>query len=461
MAQRTSAGPVPRAWIPIIFVAVALLLLLGTPLVVSREVRRIREDVIDLADQARLLVDKFQASFATELVVSAHASGLAADSSRQRAIALQSADERALDSITTRLGVDAVEGLVQLRTAERRWRETTSGAAPEDGAARAGESRVAGGREVIAAAESLQQVLIDLSTKSRARVRQLEQYDIVATLALTPIALIALAIVVGLERQIRAYATEAGDRAEKLARSVELRAALIHGVVHDIKNPLGAASGYADLLSEGFAGEMNEQQAEMIRRMKRLVGTAQGTAAELVDLARVDAGEYPIDRRETNVAATIRDIVDDHQSRATQKSIRLTFETPSDTVLAVTDPLRVRHIVENLLSNALKYTPERGAVRVVMTVDESVTTQRTVRIAVHDTGPGIPAEYRDRIFEAFFRVPSAEKSAPGSGMGLAISRRIARLLGGDITFDVADGNGSVFTLVLPVDQPPGTSGTLA
>ncbi len=456
MAQRTSARFVPRTWIPIVFVAVALLLLLGTPLVVSRHVRRLREDVIDVADQARLFVSEFQASFATELVVLTHASGPAADSSRQRAIAIQRADERALDSVTARLGGDAVERLVQLRTAEGRWREANADASP-DGAARATDARATDGREVIAAAESLQQYLVDVSVKARDRVRQLERFDIATTVALTPVALIALGIVVGLQRRMRAFATEADDRAAKLARSVELRAALIHGVVHDIKNPLGAASGYADLLGDGFAGPMNEQQTEMVRRMKRLVGTAQGTAAELVDLARVDAGEYPIDRHEANLAATVREIVDDYQARATQKSIQLTFETPSDTIIAVTDPLRVRHVVENLLSNALKYTPEHETVRVAITIDESVGTRRTARIAVHDTGPGIPPEYRDRIFEAFFRIPSAEKSAPGTGLGLAISRRIARLLGGDVTVEAADGRGSVFTLVLPLDPASGTN----
>jgi signal transduction histidine kinase len=432
--------------------------LLGTPLFVSRQVRRLREDAIDRADQARLLVSQFEASFATELVLSAHATGPAADTSRARAIARQQADERSLDSIATRLGVDAVERLVQLRTAERRWRESNPDSASQDGAARQ-TARAAGGREVIAAAESLQEYLVEVSTTARDRARQLEQFNVVATVALTPVALIALGIVVGLERKTRRFAFEANDRADKLARSVELRAALIHGVVHDIKNPLGAATGYADLLGEGFAGPMNDQQSEMVRRMKRLVGTAQGTAAELVDLARVDAGEYPIDRHEANIAATVHEIVDDYQARATQKSIQLTFETPSETIVAVTDPLRVRHIVENLLSNALKYTPERGAVRVVLTLDESVATRRTARIAVYDNGPGIPPEYRERIFEAFFRVPSAEKTVPGSGLGLAISRRIARLLGGDITVDPADGQGSVFTLVLPLDQPAGTNGT--
>jgi signal transduction histidine kinase len=442
---------VPRAWIPIVFVAVALLLLLITPVLVSQRVRLLRERTIDVADQARTLVSEFEASFAAELVAWAHETGPAADSNRQRAIAVQRAAELSLDSIVPSLGVEATERLVELRTAEGRWRELNANDEIRGGAP-PGNTRAADGREVIAAAESLHSYLVDVSTRSRDRARQLQGYNVIATVALTPVALIALAIVLRLQRRMLAFATEADDRAAKLARSAELRAALVHGVVHDIKNPLGAASGYADLLSEGFAGAMNDQQTEMVQRMKRLVGTAQGTASELVELARVDAGEFPIDRRESNIVGTVRDIVDDHRARATQKSILLTFETPTDTIRAVTDPLRVRHIVENLLSNAIKYTPERGVVRVSLTIDESVATKRTVRIDVADTGPGVPAEYRDRIFEAFFRLPSTETTVPGTGLGLAISRRIARLLGGDVTVDAVNGHGSVFTLVLPLDQ---------
>jgi len=118
----------------------------------------------------------------------------------------------------------------------------------------------------------------------------------------------------------------------------------------------------------------------------------------------------------------------------------------------------MRHIVENLLSNAIKYTPSNGVVRVAMTVDQSDEGRRMACITVSDTGPGIPAEFRERIFEAFFRIPSSEKVAPGSGLGLAISRRIARLLGGDLTVGAADGGGSAFTLALPIDSASGEKG---
>jgi len=450
----------PRAWVPLVFVAVALVLLLGTPLVVSRQVRKLREDVTDVADQARLLVSEFQASFATELVLSPGGPGRSGvdDSTRAAAIARERTDERELTPLVARLGPEAVDRLIELRSAEQRWRATNASEQRLQRSPLARDEWSEGGRDVIAAADSLHNYLFAVWTDGRQRVRRLEQVDVAAALALTPIALVALGIVVTLENRVRRYAAEADDRAEKLARSVEVRAALIHGVVHDIKNPLGAASGYADLLNDGFAGSMNDQQSEMIRRIKRLVGTAQSTASELVDLARVDAGEFPIERLHTDLAVTLREIVDDYQARATQKGISLALEMPGDGVPAVTDPLRMRHIVENLLSNAIKYTPSNGVVRVAMTVDQSDEGRRMACITVSDTGPGIPAELRERIFEAFFRIPSSEKVAPGSGLGLAISRRIARLLGGDLTVGAADGGGSAFTLALPIDSASGEKG---
>ena len=250
------------------------------------------------------------------------------------------------------------------------------------------------------------------------------------------IGLVAMAIVVALAR--------------KLERSTELRATLVNGVAHDVKNPLGAATGYAELLEEGVAGPLNEQQAEMVVRFKRLIGTAQQTVTELVDLARVDAGEYSIERRDTDLVATLRRIIDDHQSEAAQKSIALSLGPLEDSLWMKTDGNRLRHVVENLLSNALKYTPTGGVVDVALRVVDGAKPRAC--ISVRDNGPGIPVKARKHLFDPFYRVPSSEHRVRGSGLGLAISRRIARLLGGDLTVSDTPGGGSDFLLALPMDS---------
>src|SRR5262252_4275980 len=142
----------PRAWVPLVFVAVALVLLLGTPLVVSRRVRKLREDLIDVADQARLVVSDFEASFATELVLSPGGPGTPAtdDSSRVATIAAERHDANQLNALAARLGPDAVAHLIELRSAEQRWRATNASEQRLEGS-RARDAWTEGGHDVIAA----------------------------------------------------------------------------------------------------------------------------------------------------------------------------------------------------------------------------------------------------------------------------------------------------------------------
>jgi signal transduction histidine kinase len=443
----------PRAWLPLAFVVIALILLFATPLFVGYRVQNVRNNQFDVADQARVVVNDFEAAFATELIAlrANHGRTAATDSTTAAAIRMERLQERALDSLTAKLGPDAVERVVVLRAAEQRWREANYG--PNRASAQ-NENDGQNGLDVLASAESLDDYLLRVSDISRARVSRLERINVYSAAALAPIALIAVAVVFLLDRRMRAFAHEAHDRARKLQHSVELRAALLRGVTHDIKNPLGAASGYADLLQEGIAGPMNGQQTEMVRRLKRLVGTAQQTVTELLELARVGADEFLMESQDAEIVEMVRDVVNGYEAAATQKRIALTMHSSTDTLTLKTDAGRVRHVIENLLSNAIKYTPAGGAVHVGISDDRDDAGSLVVRVSVRDNGPGIAPDFREKIFEEFFRVPSADQTVPGTGLGLAISRRIARLLGGDITYSDAPEHGSIFTLVLPVVGPP-------
>jgi signal transduction histidine kinase len=452
----------PRAWLPLAFVVVALVALFVTPLVVGHRVQKVRDNLFDVADQARVVVNDFEAAFATELIALRTNSEpvVAMDSTAAAAMKMERAQERALDSLAARLGPEAVERVVVLRAAEQRWREANY---PRAKRLAAGERDGEDGLAVLSSAESLDDYLLQLSDVARAQVSRLELINVYSAAALAPIALVAVAVVFLLDRRMRVFAHEAEDRARKLQRSVELRAALMRGVTHDIKNPLGAASGYADLLEQGIAGAMNAQQTEMVRRFKRLVGTAQQTVTELLDLARVGGEDLVIDQRETDLVEVVREVVSGYEAAATQKKIALTMDWSAETIAVTTDPAHVRHVLENLLSNAIKYTPVGGAVEVDATVSSDDGDERMARVSVRDNGPGIAPAFRERIFEEFFRVPSTDSSAPGTGLGLAISRRIARLLGGDITYSDAPEHGSIFTFSLPLalDQSASEEGLAA
>lgn len=279
--------------------------------------------------------------------------------------------------------------------------------------------------------------------------------------------LVALYMAV-LNARIRTLATEAESRRAEIERAmrtteraIAARADLIRGFTHDVKNPLGVADGYAELLQLGLRGDLEPPQLETVRRIRGAITGAIEITNELLDLSRLESGGLEVRREPVDLPALVRDTVQLHARAASAAGLDLTFveaDKGKPRPSTYTDPHRVRQILQNLISNALKYTPPRGHVRV--RVDFPDTTDSPgpwARISVTDTGVGIPDGERDRIFDEFHRVPGT--AAGGHGLGLAISRRIARLLGGDVTVQSA-GEGSTFTLSLPVrhdvDVRPGS-----
>ncbi|HEX6589715.1 MAG TPA: PAS domain S-box protein [Longimicrobiales bacterium] len=254
---------------------------------------------------------------------------------------------------------------------------------------------------------------------------------------------------------------EAERRREEVQRVTESRERLMRGFSHDVKNPLGAADGYAQLLEEGIYGELTEKQTESIRRIRRSIDTALHLIHDLLELARAETGQLDIERIDTDVTQAACEVADDFRAQADAAGLKLRCEVP-DGLHAETDPTRVRQILANLLSNAVKYAPNAQASVTARVVASDTGAGRVPRIAlsVADTGPGIPAEKREAIFEEFTRLdPQAQT---GAGVGLAISRRIAQLMGGDLTVESEVGRGSTFTLWLPVTTSLyGSDGTSA
>jgi signal transduction histidine kinase len=138
--------------------------------------------------------------------------------------------------------------------------------------------------------------------------------------------------------------------------------------------------------------------------------------------------------------------VDDHRGSATEN--HLTVDFAGEPAPVVTDPRRARQVLGNLLSNAIKYTPPGGVIRVRVVHEQTGKAVPRVGVRVEDNGPGVPPELRARLFDEFFRVSAGESAAHGTGLGLAIARKIAHLLGGDVTFQPAEPHGAVFTFWL-------------
>jgi PAS domain S-box-containing protein len=215
-------------------------------------------------------------------------------------------------------------------------------------------------------------------------------------------------------------------------------------VSHELRTPLNAIAGYADLLAGRISGELNEAQGRHVERIKVGAGHLAHLIDEILSYARVEAGRESVRREASDVGSLARDAAVVIQPDATDKGLALEVEAPDRGPHLLTDAGKVRQILVNLLSNAVKYT-EAGAVRIVVRPDEGGAV-----VEVQDTGIGIPPEDRERIFDAFWQAESPNtRTVGGTGLGLSVSRRLARLLDGDLEVGSEVGEGSTFTLRIP------------
>lgn len=239
---------------------------------------------------------------------------------------------------------------------------------------------------------------------------------------------------------------------EEIRRLMEGRARLMRGFSHDVKNPLGAADGHLQLLRDGVLGDLPESQETSVWRAQRSVRRALDLIEDLLDFARTETEHIKVDWKPTEVRAVVLETVDEYRVKAEAKGLTVEAEIPERVPVIRSDAIRIHQILSNLLSNAVKYT-STGAVRVqVRTQDrgDGSHSGRWVAVDVSDTGPGISEEDQELLFQEFVRLGAQEEA--GMGVGLAISRRIADALGGEILVESEPGRGSTFTLRLPADR---------
>lgn len=422
-------------WTPLSFVILALVVLLVTPILIEQRVTEVRDRVNNGSERARVLLNDLEAGFASRLLRGALGAsdtvGVASDAQMRD-------DARELAGILQRLNPTLADDFDEIRTRIREWDIQPRGNINDS-------LTIMRAKDIFARAEKLDGSLAAASESGRAEARGIEQINVDLAVVLAPIALLAVVVVIWAGSRVVRFADAAEAQRLEVLRAADARAALLRGVTHDVKNPLGAALGYAQLLEEGIVGEIPQAQREMVERIRRLVGQSVDTVTDLLELARADSGGLSLEYEQADLAKIAGETTEDHRGWAAERQLSMHFSGESAPV--VTDPRRVRQVLSNLISNAIKYTPEGGSIEVSIVQDrESVGSQRLgVRIA--DDGPGIPAELRPRLFEEFFRVRS-ETGAKGNGLGLAISRRIARLLGGEVTFEPRQPHGAIFTLWL-------------
>jgi signal transduction histidine kinase len=252
---------------------------------------------------------------------------------------------------------------------------------------------------------------------------------------------------------------EAIDAQRRLERVISSRSRLMRGFSHDVKNPIGAADGYAELLTAEVYGELEPQQLECVERMRRCMHTALSLIEDLHELARAETGHLALMPEPVDLEDVVRRTVEEYQAAALAGGLSLSVSVDTSLPSVVTSRLRVQQIASNLLSNAIKYTATGSVTVRTLRRDVGPFGENGGWAVVEfiDTGRGIPPTRLDFIFEEFGRVGPGDK--PGAGLGLAISRLLAQALGGHISVKSELGMGSTFTLWLPIHGPetPGPS----
>jgi signal transduction histidine kinase len=458
-----SAGPRPVLWrLAAGFVVVTLLALVVLPWVVQRRVTELREEIV-ASEPARTLLVRWALSLASEITAleALAREHDAADVEAYRTARVEGeAALRELVPLASRLGPDVVEALEAARAQVRAWHARTAGQSPAGGVPSAAAIDTERGlfEEARASMAAVDSVILDATATARTRIGAAEQTELTLTVVLGILALLAAVAALSLEAGLRRFAREAERRrleaAEALAaaaRATEARTSLLRGITHDVKNPLGAASGYAELLEMEVKAPLAPEQAPLVQGVQRSINAALQIIGDLLDLARLESGGLRVERVEVDLNALAREAVEDHQGAAQAAGHALAAETPLERVPVHTDPARVRQVIDNLISNAIKYTPPPGRITVSAVVDGGEGSSGDgawATLRVSDNGPGIPADQREAIFDEFSRLDD-ESPTKGHGLGLAIARGIARRLNGDLF--VADSKeGATFELRLPL-----------
>ncbi|HET9453445.1 MAG TPA: PAS domain-containing sensor histidine kinase [Gemmatimonadaceae bacterium] len=214
---------------------------------------------------------------------------------------------------------------------------------------------------------------------------------------------------------------------------------------HELRTPLNAIGGYAELLEMGVGGaNLNPQQADYLQRVRTAQQHLLALINDLLNYSRIEAGQVEYDMGPVGVHPVVNKVVQLIEVQAAKKSIRIGHDECSTEILALADRVKVEQIVLNLLSNAVKFTPPGGTIEVRC----AETAGRTL-VIIEDTGPGIPDDQRESIFEPFVQLGrSLTSRQEGTGLGLAISRDLARAMDGDIVVSRSPLGGAMFTLSL-------------
>jgi signal transduction histidine kinase len=251
--------------------------------------------------------------------------------------------------------------------------------------------------------------------------------------------------------RLSGYATNitAGlDRAvltERIAALERTKTEFLNLASHELRGPITVIRGYLSMLDRGSLGEIPEEARRALPVLTAKADEMNGLVEQMIEAARLEEGRLELVTRRADLREVARLAVEMAQP-FTDANHAVVFESPDIEVPVMIDVERISTVVGNLLSNAIKYSPAGGEVTCSVSINDSVG-----KVSVTDQGVGIPADRIDRLFTRFGRIVTPETShIPGTGLGLYLSRELARLHGGDLTATSVQGKGSTFTLAVPL-----------
>jgi signal transduction histidine kinase len=253
------------------------------------------------------------------------------------------------------------------------------------------------------------------------------------------------------------------ERAQQVTEANRAKSRFLANVSHELRTPLNAVVGYNSLAMSGVYGDVPTPLRAVHERIGAAANHLLGLVNDVLDLSKIEVGRMDIDPRPIVIERLLEDVVAVIEPVADAKGVRVDLVVPRGVPTVISDAVHVRQILMNLTSNAIKFT-ERGAITIVArrsSGEEEKEGEDGVEVLVEDTGIGIPADHLDRIFDEFEQIRPGGRGdslTRGAGLGLPIARKLARLLGGDVTAESRVGTGSRFTLRLP-KLPPMLTGT--
>ncbi len=248
----------------------------------------------------------------------------------------------------------------------------------------------------------------------------------------------------------RARLFEAERTARNAAESANrAKAAFLASMSHELRTPLQAALGFAQLIRSGLYGPITPDQAEILGRVERSQTHLTRLIDDILDFARLEAGRIRMNVEDVSIGDAIMQLSPLVEAQASKKGIDLQLAQPDAALVVTADRHRLQQILVNLVGNAIKFTPSSHTIRV-----SAASEGELARIRVSDNGPGIPADRLQAIFEPFVQVNDGHtRPHSGVGLGLAISRDLARAMGGELTVESELGAGSTFYVTLPLATP--------